>query len=112
MELWTALLIGVLYGVSFYFLLSRNIVRVLLGLLLIGQGVNLLIFTAAGLTPGKAPILDAAGAAPQPVADPLPQALVLTAIVIGMGMIGFSLALFRKAREEAGAVDLDQLKED
>ncbi len=112
MEIWTVLLIGVLFGVSFYFLLSRNLVRVLLGLLLFGQGVNLLIFTSAGLTTGHAPILDGSGNTPQPVADPLPQALILTAIVIGLGMIGFSLALFRKAREQAGAVDLDQLKED
>ncbi len=112
METWMALLIGVLYAVSFYLLLARSLAKVLLGLLLFGQGINMLIFTSGGLTRGSAAILDKAGNAPIPAADPLPQALILTAIVIGLGVIGFSLALFRKLHEESSTVDLDTLKED
>ncbi len=112
MEAWMTILIGVLYAVSFYLILARSLAKVLLGLLLFGQGVNLLIFTSAGLTRGSAPLIPKDGTLPAVAADPLPQALILTAIVIGMGVMGFSLALFKKLHAQSNTVDLDTLKED
>lgn len=112
MENLLAITIGALFAFSFYLLLRRSMVKVILGVLLFGQGVNLLLFTASGLTRDRAPILsaDGAGLAP-PYADPLPQALILTAIVIGFGVAAFTLALMRRTHQTTGTDDLDQLKE-
>ncbi len=112
MENLLAVTIGALFAASFYLLLRRSMVKVILGVLLFGQGVNLLIFTASGLTRDRAPVIpsDLETLAP-PYADPLPQALILTAIVIGFGVIAFTLALMRRTHMASGTDDLDQMKE-
>jgi multicomponent Na+:H+ antiporter subunit C len=81
-------LVGVLFAVGTYLIMERSLTRIALGVGVLGNGVNLLI-VAAGSVPGDAPILGRAG---EPT-DPLPQALVLTAIVIGFGLVSFILAL-------------------
>jgi multicomponent Na+:H+ antiporter subunit C len=81
-------LIGVLFAVGTYLLMERSLTRVALGVGVLGNGVNVLI-VAAGSTPGEAPIIGREGS----LADPLPQALVLTAIVIGFALLSFVLAL-------------------
>ena len=87
-------------------------VKVILGVLLLGQAVNLLIFTASGITRDRAAILPADGSPLlEPYADPLPQALILTAIVIGFGVTAFTLALMHRTHIAAQTDDLDQLKE-
>jgi multicomponent Na+:H+ antiporter subunit C len=108
MENLLPIAIGILFGCGCYLCMRRHIVRVLLGIMLISQAANLLIFTAAGLTYGRAPIIpeDAETIAP-PYADPLPQALVLTAIVIGFGVLAFAIALVLRAYHKSGSDDLD-----
>jgi multicomponent Na+:H+ antiporter subunit C len=82
--------VGVLYGTGFTLLLSRSLMRVLIGVVVLGHGTNLLLQLAGG-PPGRAPILDVA--LPEEFADPLPQALALTAIVITFALTTFLLAL-------------------
>ena len=110
METTLAIVIGGLFAISFYLMLRRSMVRLIIGLVLFGQAVNLLIFTAAGLTRGQAPIIPAdADLPPAPFADPLPQALILTAIVISFGVLAFTLALARRAHSALETDDLDEL---
>jgi multicomponent Na+:H+ antiporter subunit C len=84
-----AVLVGLLYAVGTYLLLQRSLTRIVLGLALMGHGANLLLLFAGG-APGRAAIV---GTGAGPVADPLPQALALTAIVITFGVTAFLLAL-------------------
>jgi multicomponent Na+:H+ antiporter subunit C len=88
-----ALLIGVLYTVGTYLLLQRTLTRVVIGLALLGHGANLLLLQAGGPA-GAVPIIGReSGPVAQGTADPLPQAMVLTAIVITFGVSAFLLAL-------------------
>ncbi len=112
MELILAITIGVLYAAGAYLLLRRSILQLILGIVLLGQAANLLIFTAAGLRQGEpafvpqgAQILDAASA------DPLPQALILTAIVIGFGVLAFTLVMAQRADKTIGTDDLDEMRD-
>ena len=92
-NLTLALLIGVLYTVGTYLLLQRTLTRVVLGLGLLGHGANLLLLQVGGAA-GAVPIVGrTAGPAGAGTADPLPQAMVLTAIVITFGVSAFLLAL-------------------
>lgn len=83
------LVVAVLYGTGVYLLLQRNLSRIVIGLGLLAHGANLLLLIAGGRA-GEAPLVDEAGG---PYADPLPQALALTAIVITFGVSAFLLAL-------------------
>jgi multicomponent Na+:H+ antiporter subunit C len=86
------ILIGVLISCGVYLLLERNLTRTLLGLLLIGNGINLLILAAGGPS-GNPPVHGRTSAGHTATADPLAQAMILTAIVITMGVAAFVLAL-------------------
>ncbi len=86
------ILIGALVSCGVYLLLERNLTRMLLGLLLIGNGINLLILTVGGPS-GNPPIRGRTGVVNTTIADPLAQAMILTAIVITMGVAAFVLAL-------------------
>lgn len=83
------LTVGVLYGCGVYLMLQRNLSRIVIGLAVLGHGANLLLLVAGGRA-GVAPITDGASVG---YADPLPQALALTAIVITFGVSAFLLAL-------------------
>ncbi|HWM74586.1 MAG TPA: Na(+)/H(+) antiporter subunit C [Nocardioides sp.] len=76
-------------GCGVYLMLERSLTRVLVGLVMLGNGVNLL-FLISGGPAGRAPIV---GTGDSPMSDPLPQALVLTAIVISLGTTAFVLAM-------------------
>ena len=91
-NLTLALLIGVLYTVGTYLLLQRTLTRVVIGLALLGHGANLLLLQAGGAR-GRVPFVGPDGAGLDGTADPLPQAMVLTAIVITFGVSAFLLAL-------------------
>lgn len=82
----------------------------LFGLILLSNAVNLLILTAGGLTRGTPPLI-ASGATEMPAgaANPLPQALILTAIVIGFGLIAFALILIYRTYTATGTLDADAL---
>ena len=88
MNLSLVVLIGVLFAVGSYLLMHRTLTRIILGVIVLGNGVNVLI-VATGSTEGEAPIIGREGV----FTDPLPQALVLTAIVIGFALVAFLLAL-------------------
>jgi multicomponent Na+:H+ antiporter subunit C len=90
------LLIGVLTSTGVYLLLERTLIRMLLGLLLIGNAVNLLILTVGGPS-GNPPIYGRTSAGRSITADPLAQGMILTAIVITMGVAAFVLALAYRA---------------
>lgn len=89
MTLLLAVVVGALYAVGVYLLLQRSLSRIVIGLALLGHGANLLLLSAGGRA-GSAPM---AGADPATTADPLPQALALTAIVITFGVSGFLLSM-------------------
>jgi len=106
-----AVIIGVLYAGGVYLMLRRNIVSLIFGLALLGHGANLLIFTIGGLVRAKPPLaLPGADAPPPGVADPLPQALVLTAIVIGFALLAFFAVLIKRVFAVTGTDDTDALK--
>jgi multicomponent Na+:H+ antiporter subunit C len=111
METPLAFVIGCLYAAGIYMMLRRSLFKLILGLILLSHGANLLIFTAAGLTRTNPPILPPEDSSDQlPMADPLPQALILTAIVISFGVVAFALALFQRAYQTIGADDPDALR--
>jgi multicomponent Na+:H+ antiporter subunit C len=111
MELLLAITIGVLYAASFYLILRRSIVKVVLGIALLSQAVNLLIFVAGGLREGvSAFIAEDAQTLSAASVDPLPQALVLTAIVISFGVLAFTLAMVHRAEQVTGTDDINALK--
>lgn len=106
MSLLTAVLIGVLVTSSIYLLLQRNLFDVLLGVALLSHSVNVLLISISGWRPEtKPPILEDSGIAADAAlqsavyVDPLPQALILTAIVIGFGTISFLIVLLARTYE-------------
>jgi multicomponent Na+:H+ antiporter subunit C len=112
MEVFLAMVIGTLYTGGLYLMMRRNLIQLIIGLGLLSHGANLLIFTAGGLRRGGAPILAEGEKAFQTVpADPLPQALILTAIVISFAVTAFALVLFLRTYQTVGKDDVDELKE-
>jgi len=111
MELIFAIMIGTLYATGVYMILRRSLVRMILGVVLIGQAANVLIFTAAGLRRAAPPFIHDGDTLPLSAADALPQALILTAIVIGFGVLAFTLILVRTAYTVAGKEDSDSLQD-
>ena len=89
-NLLLVLAIGVLFTTGVYLLLERSLTRVLIGFILIGNGANLLFLVAGGRA-GGAPIIGDTD--PADMSDPLPQAMVLTAIVITLALTAFVLAM-------------------
>jgi multicomponent Na+:H+ antiporter subunit C len=107
MDLKMAILIGVLFAGGVFCLLRRSVVRVVIGVSLISTGANLLVFLSGGLTAGRPPMVAPGAKVPEaPFADPLPQAMVLTAIVIGLGLTAFLLTLVFRAHEAVGSDDI------
>lgn len=106
MEFIMSLVIGVLFAAGTYLLLSRSMLRVILGTALLSHGVLLMILTMGKLKRGGPPII----IGPGPFTDPLPQALILTAIVIGFGVTSFVLVLAYRAYQTLKTDDLDKLR--
>ncbi|MBX3065953.1 MAG: Na+/H+ antiporter subunit C [Anaerolineae bacterium] len=110
MSVFLAFVIGGLYAAGFYMILRRSMVKIIFGLVLLGHAANLLIFTVGGVQRGQPPIVGDAAATLNNMADPVPQALILTAIVIGFGVQAFTIVLFKRVYRLTGTDDLDQLK--
>ncbi len=111
MELLLAIVSGSLYASGIYLMLKRRLAQLIVGLSMLTNASNLLIFTSAGLTRDRAPILTP-GELPTgagELADPVPQALILTAIVIGFGVLAFSLVLAHRVHLTAGTDDVDAI---
>ena len=111
METVVALLSGLLTAAAVWLMLSGNLLRFLFGLLLLSNAVNLAIFAAGRLTEGAPPLLGADGALPgHEMSNSLPQALLLTAIVIGFGLFAFALALTIRAYRSFGHLEIDRMR--
>ena len=112
METLLALTIGCLVAAGVYLMLARDLLRFLFGLTLISNAVNLAIFAAGRITVGGTPPLVPEGSYTpvDDVANALPQALILTAIVIGFGLFAFSLVLTLKAYGVLGTIDIDRMR--
>ena len=107
-----AIVVGCLYAAGIYMMLRRSLFKLILGLVFLSHGANLLIFTVGGLTRGRPPVVAPGDVRPTaPWADPLPQSLILTAIVIGFAVLAFTLALFHRAYQTFGSDDPDELKD-
>ncbi|ALO15934.1 NADH-quinone oxidoreductase subunit K [Salinivirga cyanobacteriivorans] len=110
MEILLAILIGLLYAIGAYLILRRSILKFIIGIIFLSNATNLLVFLSAGIVSGKPVFVDGKGISAVET-DPLPQALVLTAIVIGFGIVVYTLALKYKFYKTTGTDDLDQLKQ-
>lgn len=122
MELLSALVVGLLFAAATYLMLAKNMIRVVLGTALMSYATNLMILTAGRLKTGRAPVLDG----PEEVAategtggilvgdvsyiDPIPQALILTAIVIGFAVTAFIFVLAFRTVQEYGTDNLSELR--
>ncbi len=107
MEFIMAILIGALFSVGTYLALSRSLLRIVLGTALLSHGVHLLLLTMSGLKRGAAPLLgEKAGA----YTDPLPQALILTSIVISFGVTAFFFVLAYRSYQELRTDDMELLR--
>ena len=110
MEGYLALVIGALFAGGVYLVMQRNLLRFVFGLILLSSAVNLLVFTSGRVTRGAPPLVPEGAIAPVgDVANALPQALVLTAIVIGFGLTVFALVLLLRVYEWLGTVRTDEL---
>jgi multicomponent Na+:H+ antiporter subunit C len=112
MELVIAIFIGILYAAGVYLVLRRSIVKVILGVFVLSNATNLIIFLAGGIKRSGAGFIPegAETVDPATISDPIPQALILTAIVISLGISAYILALKYRYFEVTGTHDLDQLK--
>lgn len=112
METLLAIVIGVLFAAAVYLLLRPNLLRVLFGLIMISNAINLSIFLMGRVTAPVAPPLVPEGqyTPTEAVANPLPQALVLTAIVIGFGLVAFALVLALRTYQSLGTIVADDVE--
>lgn len=104
---------GAMYAAGIYLMLDRSLTRVLLGFLLMGNATNLLLLLTGGL-PGRPPLTDGENFSTDGMLDPLPQALILTAIVISFSLTAFLLAMvyrsWRFVRDESLQDDLEDMR--
>lgn len=105
-----ALALGTVITVGTYLALSRDLLRCIIGLALLGNGINLLLFAGGRLVSHAPPVIPAGEMVLGPAANPLAQALVLTAIVISFALLCFSLVLVLRIMQLAGSDDIEQLR--
>jgi len=107
MEILMSIMIGVIFSVSVYLFLSKSIIRVILGSVLLSHGVHLLLMTMSELQRGAPPLLNLDA---ESYTDPLPQALVLTAIVISFGVTALLLVMAYRTYKVHKTDDLEKLR--
>jgi multicomponent Na+:H+ antiporter subunit C len=111
MQTLGTLLAGTMIAAAVYLMLDRNLIRFIFGLVLAGNAINLLIFTAGRLASRRPPLIpDAVTVAPALLANALPQALILTAIVIGFALLSFVFILFYRAYQALGTVETELMR--
>src|SRR5690606_7443673 len=98
-------------AVAAYLLMSRNVLRVVLGLLVLGNAANLAIFLAGRIGTRTPPLVAAGEPALAGGATPLPQALILTAIVISFSLVAFAVVLFESAHRRLATLDPEAMRE-
>lgn len=102
-----SIVIGVLFMSATYLMLSKSLLRIIVGTGLLSHGAHLLILTMGGLKRGTVPLL---GEEASSYTDPIPQALILTAIVISFGVTAFFLVLAYRAYKELGTDNMERLR--
>lgn len=107
MEVVMTIVAGILISIGTYLVLSKTLLRIILGVSLFSHGTHLMILTMGGLKRGVAPLL---GEEAVSYTDPLPQALILTAIVISFALTAFFLVLAYRTYMEMGTDNLEELK--
>ncbi|WP_053360433.1 Na(+)/H(+) antiporter subunit C [Bacillus sp. FJAT-27251] len=107
MEIVMSVLIGILFMSATYLMLSKSLLRVIVGTGLLSHGAHLLILTMGGLKTGAAPLL---GQNAESYTDPLPQALILTAIVISFGITALFLVVAYRSYQELGTDNLELMR--
>ncbi|GIN19853.1 MAG TPA: Na(+)/H(+) antiporter subunit C [Bacillus bacterium] len=107
MEIFMSVLIGFLFASAVYLMLSKSLLRIIIGTGLLSHGAHLLLLTMAGLKQGTVPLL---GEQAKAYTDPIPQALILTAIVISFGVTAFFLVLAYRAYQELGTDNIDEMR--
>ncbi|MBS4190723.1 Na(+)/H(+) antiporter subunit C [Bacillus sp. FJAT-49705] len=107
MEIVMAFVIGILFMSATYLMLSKSLLRIIVGTGLLSHGAHLLILTMGGLKRGTVPLLDEKASA---YTDPIPQALILTAIVISFGVTAFFLVLAYRSYQELGTDNMERLR--
>lgn len=108
MKILLPLVIGVLFSAGTYLILQRNILKLVLGFSLIGHGANVVLISSGWIGAGQVPILG--GDETLPFVDPIPQALVLTAIVIGFAALAFLLVLSLRVYRDLKTADIAEIK--
>lgn len=109
-QLEAAVLVAVLFGCGLYLCFSRRLLRVLLGFLMISNAANLVLIAVSGDPSGKRPATIMAGPASGAASvDPLPQALILTAIVIGFAVAAYLTVLVYRLYTDRGTANVDTL---
>ncbi|RSK28587.1 Na(+)/H(+) antiporter subunit C [Bacillus sp. HMF5848] len=98
---------GLLIAAAVYLMLSKQILRIIIGTAFLSHGAHLLLLTMGGLKTGAPPLL---GEKAPMYTDPLPQALILTAIVISFGVTSFFLVLAYRAHQELGTVNTEEMR--
>lgn len=111
METLLVVLVGAMTATGVYLMLAASLLRYLFGLILLSNAANLAIFVAGRLTRAAPPLIPPGLEAPaEPVANALPQAMILTAIVIGFGLLAFTLALVVRCYRELGTIDANSMR--
>ena len=113
MEPIYALTIGAMSSIAIYLMLSGHFIRFLFGVIILSNAVNLAIFSAGRLSASNPPFIPEGMSVPlEGASNALPQALILTAIVIGFGLLAFSLGLCYRMLVDIGQFNLEELDED
>ena len=111
MEPIISVLVGVLMAATVYLMLSRSFVRFIFGLALLSHAANLVIFASGGMTRARPPLIAAGETQPlSAVSNAVPQALMLTAIVISFSLLTFALVLAFRTFQELETVDTDRMR--
>lgn len=107
MEIFITLIAGVLFTTATYLILSKTLLRIIIGLSLFSHGVHLMLMAINGLKKGAAPLL---GEGATSYTDPIPQGLILTSIVISFALTAFALVLGYRSYQELGTDDMEKLR--
>ncbi len=112
MEIMLAALVGILVAAGAYLMMSGKLLPYLFGLVLLSNAANLVLFASGRLTYAEPPLVPVGEYAPVgEVSNALPQALILTAIVIGFGLLSFALSLVFRAYFELKTTRMDEMRE-
>ena len=109
MNLIISLILGILFSSSVFLMLQKSFFKLIIGVILFSYGTAFFLFTVGGVTEGAPPLITEEGMVVETMADPLPQALTLTAIVLSIGVQLFVIVLLKKVYEDVGTEDMDEL---